>query len=164
MESCHPQQAWLSAYTVSTLLLVAGAPVCPLLVSRSVCLWCVHAGVLASVGNDFERRSDAPRNSQYHPISVDWNQHAAAAAAGVVFGQNVLPLQSFAAATSFLFFFSTIIIIFIFFGATCFLLGMCRVTADGRDLPQERLSLGLGVGGGVFSWLWSGRFFCALVR
>lgn len=46
-----------------------------------------------------------------------------------------------------------------FFATTCFLLGMCRMTADGRDLPQERLSQGEGGGGGVLSRLWSGRFF-----
>lgn len=65
---------------------------------------CVHAraGVLALVGNDFERRSDTPRNSQYHPISADWNQHGAAA--GVVIGRNVLLLQSFGPATFLSFF------------------------------------------------------------
>lgn len=157
MESCHPQQAGLSVCTVSALPLIVDTPVCPPLVSKCVCLRvrvCVRTrGCPCLVGNDFERRSDTPRNSQYHPISADWNQHGAAA--GVVIGRNVLLLQPFGPATFLSFFFAT----------TCFLLGMCRMMADGRDLPQERLSQGEGGGGGwwggggVLSRLWSGRFF-----
>lgn len=164
MESCHPQQAGLSVCTVSALPLIVDTPVCPPLVSKCVCLRvrvCVRTrGCPCLVGNDFERRSDTPRNSQYHPISADWNQHGAAA--GVVIGRNGLLLQSFGPATFLSFFFAT----------TCFLLGMCRMTADGRDLPQERLSQGEGGGGGGGWWGRGGRtftaleweVFCALVR
>lgn len=148
MESCHPQQAGLSVCTVSALPLIVDTPVCPPLVSKCVCLRvrvCVRTrGCPCLVGNDFERRSDTPRNSQYHPISADWNQHGAAAA--VVIGRNVLLLQSFGPATFLSFFFAT----------TCFLLGMCRMMADGRDLPQERLSQGEGGGGG---WWGGGAYF-----
>lgn len=52
-------------------------------------------GVLHLVGNDFELNSNTP-DSQYHPVSPQWNQHG-----GVVIGRNVLLLQVFCAATIF---------------------------------------------------------------
>lgn len=126
MESCHPQKGGLSVCTVCTPLFIVCTPICPALVSVCVCV--CACTLMSLLWSEMTLRNTAILPTvniiQYHPTGINMV---------VLLLAEMCCCFSFSAWRRFL-------------APPCFLLGMCWVLGDDRDLRQ---GVGVGVLGGV---------------